>query len=77
MAIVTCGKVHTDKWVNHMAQELLDVPHLHLTLAIAKEMRYFFGPGRSLLQVLLTVAVAAVRSLLTASRLETRTGGMA
>ena len=27
-----CGKVRTDEWVNLIAQELLDVPHLHLTL---------------------------------------------
>ena len=28
----SCGKVRTDEWVNRIAQELLDVPHLHLTL---------------------------------------------
>ena len=77
MAIVTCGKVHTDKWVNRMAPELLDVPHLHLTLTIAKEMRCFFERGRSLLQVLLTVAVAAVYSLLTAPWPARNTDGMA
>ena len=38
--------------VNRMAQELLAVPHLHLTLTIAKEMRPFFDSDRSLLHPL-------------------------
>jgi hypothetical protein len=31
----SCGKVRTVEWVGRISQELLDVPHLHLTLTIA------------------------------------------
>ncbi len=47
-----------------MSQELIDVPHYHLTLTIAKEMRCFFDRDRSLLKLLLTVAAAAVRKVI-------------
>ena len=39
----------------HISQELLDVPHLHLTLTIAKEMSCYFDHDRSLLKRLLAV----------------------
>ena len=31
-------RAYVQKWVGHIAQELLDVSHLHLTLTIAKEL---------------------------------------
>jgi hypothetical protein len=57
----SCGKVRTDEWVGRISQELLDVPQLHLTLTIAKEMRLCFDRDRSLLKLLLTTANDAVR----------------
>lgn len=60
----SCGKVRTDEWVRRISQELLDVPHLHLTLTIAKEMRPYFDRHRSLLKLLLTVAAEAVRQVI-------------
>jgi hypothetical protein len=60
----SCGKVRTDEWVGRIAQELLDVPHLHLTLTIAKEMRRCFDRDRSLLKLLLTTAADAVRQVI-------------
>jgi len=59
----SCGKVRTDEWVNHIAQELLDVPHLHLTLTVAQELRETFYHDRRLLKVLLQVAAEAVRQV--------------
>jgi hypothetical protein len=46
-----CGKVRTDERVNRISEELLDVPHLLLTLTIAKEMRPYFDRDRSLLKL--------------------------
>jgi hypothetical protein len=46
-----------------MSQELLDVPHLHLTLTIAKELRRFFDRDRNLLKLLLSAAAEAVRQV--------------
>ncbi len=60
----SCGKVRTYQWVRRMSQELLDVPHYHLTLTIAKEMRIFFHHNRRLLKELLSVAVQAVRAVI-------------
>ena len=60
----SCGKVRTDEWVSRISQELLDVPHLHLTLTIAKEMRVYFDRDRSLLKVLLTMAAEAIRRVI-------------
>jgi len=40
------------------------VPHLHLTLTIAKEMRPYFDRDRSLLKLLLTTAADAVRQVI-------------
>ena len=60
----SCGKVRADEWVRRISQELLDVPHLHLTLTIAKEMRPYFDRDRSLLKLLLTVAAEAVRQVI-------------
>ena len=57
----SCGKVRTDEWVNRISTELLDVPHLHLTLTIAQELRQTFHDDRRLLDAMLKVAAEAVR----------------
>ena len=59
----SCGKVRTDEWVNRISQELLDVPHLHLTLTIAQELRQTFHDDRRLLDTMLKVAADAVRQV--------------
>ncbi len=40
------------------------MPHLHLTLTIAKEMRPYFDRDRSLLKLLLTTAADAIRRVI-------------
>ena len=70
----SCGKVRTDEWVGRISQELLDVPHLHLTLTIAKEMRRTFDRGRSLLKLLLTTAADAVRRVIAVTCGDIRVG---
>jgi hypothetical protein len=42
-----------------ISQELLDEPHLHLTLTIAKKMHPYFDRDDSLLKLLLTMATYA------------------
>lgn len=70
----SCGKVCTDEWVNRISKELLDVPHLHLTLTIAKEMRPYFDRDRSLLKLLLTTAVDAIRRVIAVTYGDIRVG---
>jgi hypothetical protein len=70
----SCGKVRTDEWVNRIAKELLDVPHLHLTLTIAKEMRPYFDRDRSLLKLLLTTAADAIRRVIAVTYGDIRVG---
>jgi len=53
--------VRVDRWVNAIAQDLLEAPHLHLTLTTDDVLRPFFHEQRSLLKVLLTAATQAVR----------------
>lgn len=57
-----CGKVPTDEWVNRMAQDLLEVPHLHLTLTIDDALvRAFFQADRRLLKDLPQVGAQAAQ----------------
>jgi hypothetical protein len=60
--------------VGRISQELLDVPHLHLTLTIAKEMRRYFDRDRSLLKLLLTTAADAVRQVIAVTYGDIRVG---
>jgi hypothetical protein len=50
------------------------VPHYHLTLTIAKEMRIFFDRDRSLLKLLATEAAASVREVIAAIYGDIRVG---
>jgi len=59
-----------DNWANNIASDLLDVPHVHITLTTDDLLRPFFHADRSLLKVLLTTAAQAVRD-----RLSARWGG--
>lgn len=60
----SCGKVKVDAWVTTLTRDLLDVPHLHLTLTIDDELRPVFHQDRSLLDVLLQAATQVVRDVL-------------
>jgi hypothetical protein len=60
----SCDKVRVDRWDSAIAQDLLDVPHLHLTLTIDDVLRPFFYDQHSLLKVLLAAAAQAVREVL-------------
>ena len=61
----SCGKVRVDEWTNAIARDLLEVPHLHLTLTIDDALRPFFHAERVLLNDLLQVAPQAVQAVLT------------
>jgi hypothetical protein len=60
----SCGKVRVDEWVNPIAQDLLEVSHLHLTLTIDDALRPFFLADRRLLKELLQVGAQAVQEVL-------------
>ena len=53
-----------DNWVNDIATDMLDVPHLHITLTTDDLLRPFFYTDRSLLKLLLQVAAQAVGEVL-------------
>jgi hypothetical protein len=53
-----------DNWVNDIAKDMLDVPHLQITLTIDDLLRPFFYADRSLLKLLLQVAAQAVREVI-------------
>ena len=57
----SCGKVRVDNWANNIASDLLDVPHVHITLTTDDLLRPFFHADRSLLKVLLGTAAQAVQ----------------
>jgi hypothetical protein len=59
----SCGKVRVDNWVNDIARDLFDVPHLHVTLTIDDLLWPHFHTYRSLLKVLVKTATQAVREL--------------
>ena len=70
----SCGKVRVDNWVNNVARDLLDVPHLHVTLTTDDLLWPFFHTDRSLLKVLLKTAAQAVRELVADLRPDVRIG---
>ena len=53
-----------DNWVNDIAKDMLDAPHLHITLTTDDLLRPFFYADRSLLKLLLRVAAQAVHEVL-------------
>jgi hypothetical protein len=48
----SCGKITDDNWVNDITKDILEVPHLHITLATDDSFRPFFYNNRDLLKVL-------------------------
>ena len=57
----SCGKVKVDNWVNNIATDMLDVPHLHITLTTDDLLRPFFRKDSRLLKELLRVGTQAGR----------------
>lgn len=58
----SCGKVYTDKWVDNMLGNLINVRHRHIVFTIPEELRKFFGTDRQRLKILPKCAAKAVTS---------------
>ena len=52
----SCGKVRVDNWVNDIVRDLLEVPHLHITLTTDDLLWPCFLDDRSRLKILLHTA---------------------
>jgi hypothetical protein len=59
----SCGKVRVDNWVNDIVRDLLEVPHLHITLTTDDLLWPCFLDDRSRLKILLHTAAQVVREL--------------
>jgi hypothetical protein len=51
-------------WVNAVTKDILDVPHLHITMTTDDSLRPFFRRERRLLKELLRVAALAVQEVI-------------
>ena len=60
----SCGKVKVDNWVNNITKDMLEVPHLHITLTTDDSFRPFFRKDSRLLKELLRVGTQAVQEVL-------------
>ncbi len=60
----SCGKVYTDKWVEKMSKEMVDVPHRHVVMTIAEELRPFFYWNREMLPILIESAAQVMKSII-------------
>ena len=58
----SCGKVYTDKWIDNMLGNLINVKHRHIVFTIPEELREFFGVDRQRLKILPKCAAKAVTS---------------
>jgi hypothetical protein len=59
----SCGKVKVDNWVNDITKDILEVPHLHITLTTDDSFRPFFRRESRFLDELLRVGAQAVEEL--------------
>jgi transposase-like protein len=60
----SCGKVYTDKWVEKMSKEMVDVPHRHVVMTVARELRPYFYWKRELLPILINSAAQVMKSII-------------
>jgi hypothetical protein len=60
----SCGKKYTDEWVQRTVDDLIDVPHRHLVLTVAKELREVLFWHRSLLKVMMDCAAKTALEVL-------------
>lgn len=58
----SCGKVYTDRWVQNMLGNLINVRHRHIVFTIPEELRNFFAIDRQRLKILPKCAAQAVTS---------------
>lgn len=61
----SCGKVYTDKWVEKITNEMVDVPHRHVVLTIAEELRPYFYWHRDAINILIESAAEVLKSIIT------------
>ena len=59
----SCGKIHVDNWVNNITRDILEVPHLHITLTTDDSFRPFFREDSQLLDELFKVGAEAVKQV--------------
>ncbi|SFR18646.1 IS91 family transposase [Desulfoscipio geothermicus] len=60
----SCGKVYTDNWVEKMVNEMVDVPHRHVVLTIAEELRPYFYWHRDAIDILIKSAAQVLKSII-------------
>lgn len=58
----SCGKVYTDKWIDNMLGNLINVRHRHIVFTIPEELRKFFRVDRQRLKILPKCAAKAIIS---------------
>jgi hypothetical protein len=73
----SCGKKYTDQWVQRTVDELIEVPHRHLVLTIAEELREVFLGHRSLLKVMMDCAAQTALEVLQSQKSEAVPGILA
>ena len=56
----SCGKVYVDRWINKMADIVLDVPHRHIVLTIPSALWSLFYERRKLLDDLMKCGMQLV-----------------
>lgn len=56
--------MYTDTWVEKIANEMVDVPHRHVVLTIAEELRPYFYWHRDALNILIDSAAAVLKSII-------------
>jgi hypothetical protein len=66
----SCGKKYTDEWVQRTVDELIDVPHRHLVLTVAEELREVLFWHRSLLKVMMDSAAQTALEVLQSRKSE-------
>lgn len=66
----SCGKKYTDQWVQRTVDELIDVPHRHLVLTLAEELRAILFWHRSLLKVMMDCAAKTALEVLQSQKSE-------
>lgn len=60
----SCGKVYTDKWVEKMSKEMVDVPHRHVVMTIPEELRPYIYWNRDMLPILINSAAQVMKSII-------------
>jgi hypothetical protein len=59
----SCGKIKVDNWVDDITKDILEVPHLHITLTTDDSLRPFFRRDSRLLNELFRVGAQSVQEV--------------